>query len=369
MFFRKKPVEPVITDPHLRDIAHVGNQLVCDILHAWDRRERRLARHKWLWRIFFLALASFFFLSSGERRTVVTGALLHKPLSGIVGGKGTGNVAVIKIEDEIGGDYLGENSSSNTVQYLQESFELAISDKNLAGVVLYINSPGGSANASAQLCRGVKKFRKQNPKLPVIAYVSQSAYSGGYYVAVCAERIIADPEATVANIGVIMRLFNTSRLGNVIGVTENEISTGPRKNAGSQWKKLSRNDRAMIQQSLAGPFDHFLRAVSDGRGIPLETLRKESQKAFGITSGAWFSAEDALKKNLIDEIIPIEDFFETEALFFAQTRKFAEIRYVQYEKREEISSILGKRSTTLARSLVRAIHEEMSRPTMKLRAE
>lgn len=376
-FLKKKPKDtpadttlPPSGPVTARDVEMIGSKLI----EHWFTFERRRARKKMFRQmtafLLFVALVFFMLSGSGDKRVVLNHTSLDKPFAGVSGGKGTGLVAVIKISGEISGDYLGENAPENTVRVLRESFEQALSEKKLAGVLLLIDSPGGGAAASAQLYRLTKRFRKEHPDVPVVAYVSEGAYSGGYYLALGAERIIVDPEANVANIGVIQRLFNTSKLGNAIGVTEDEISTGPRKNAGSQWRELSPADRKMMSRSVDGKFQNFLRAVSDSRKIPLEDLVRESKEAQGRTSGAWFSAEDALAGKLVDEIIPVENFFEHEAPVFAEKKKFAEIEYVSFEKNgDAISESVKKTSHSLAAGVLRAIKQEALQSSKSIRAE
>lgn len=354
----------------VRDVEAVGSRL----MEHWFVLEKKRVRNKLLRRfialLVFGVLAFFIFSGSDKDRVVLNHTSLDKPFVGVVGGKGTGLVAVIKISGGIDGDYLGDNSPENTVRVLRESFVQAENEKKLAGVVLLIDSHGGGANASAQLYRLTKRFRKAHPDIPVIAYVSQGAFSGGYYAALGAERIIVDPEATVANIGVIQRLFNTSKLGDAIGVTENEVATGPRKNTGSQWRELSREDRRMMSRASHTTFLHFLEAVSESRGIPIETLLREAKEAQGRTSGAWFSSTDALKGKLVDEIIPVEDFFEHEAPAFAAKKKFAEIEYVSLEKdAATLTNSITKSGQALAAGLFRALKQEAVQSSKSIRAE
>ena len=377
-YLKRKPQEPshgaASLDPSrpvtVRDLETVGSTLI----EHWYALEKKRERNRSIRRLIVLGLfvAGVFFVlnGSGDDRVVLNHTSLDKPFAGVSGGKGTGRVAVIKISGGIDGDYLGDNSPENTVRVLRESFVQAEGEKKLAGVLLLIDSPGGGANASAQLYRLTKRFRKAHPDIPVLAYVSQGAYSGGYYAALGAERIIVDPEAVVANIGIIQRLFNTSVLGNTIGVTENEVATGPRKNAGSQWRELSREDRRMMSRASHTAFLHFLEAVSDSRGIPVETLLREATQAQGRTSGAWFSSTDALAGKLVDEIIPIEDFFEHAAPAFAEKKKFSEIEYVSFEKdTDTISGAVSKSAQALAGGMLRSLKHEALRNGKSIRAE
>lgn len=372
---RKPPVARLNTARPSRpatvhDVQAIGSQL----MEHWYALERKRARKKMLrWLGAFAVLGALVFyvmIWSDNDRVVLNHTSLDKPFVGVPGGKGTGLVAVMRISGSIDGDYLGDNSPENTVRVLRESFVQAEGQKNLAGVLLLIDSPGGGAAASAQLYRLTKRFRNSHPDIPVVAYISQSAYSGGYWAALGAEKIIADPVAVVANIGVIQRFFNTSKLGDAIGVTEEEVSTGPRKNAGSQWRNLSPDDRTMMSRAAQGFFEHFLENMSDSREIPIEILMREASEAQGSTSGAWFSAKDALARKLVNEIIPVEDFLEHEAPKFAAKKKFAEIDYVSLEKdKNEITDSIKKSSQAVAAGLLRALKQEAAQSSKSIRAE
>lgn len=366
--------DPSMPDPARPATVHDIEAIGITIVERCFALERKRTRNKFLQRfaalLVFAALVMFMLSGSGNDRVVLNHTLLDKPFVGVTGGKGTGLVAVIKISGTIAGSYHGDNSPDNTVRVLRESFVQAENEKNLAGVVLLVDSFGGGAASSALLYRLGKKFRKAHPDIPVVAYVEQDAYSGGYYAALGAERIVVDPEATLGNIGVIQRFFNTSKLGDTIGVTEHEVATGPRKGVGGQWREFTPDDKVMMQRSVDALFHHFLEAVHESRGIPFDTLVREAKEAQGRPSGAWFSSTDALAGKLADEIVPVEDFFEYEAPKFATKKNFAAIEYVSLEKDQNaFAKSLKKSGQALATGILRALKQEASGGIQSLRAE
>lgn len=255
------------------------------------------------------------------------------PLSG---NSGVGHVAIIPVIGDIDGDLLAPPGFENTTLYLKDALELVESKKDVAAVILYITSNGGGAVASAQSYRVIKEF-KAKTKIPVYSYVPDHAYSGGYYIALGGDKIIMDPEASLGNIGVIMRLFNTSKLGSWVGVGEEEVSTGPRKNTGSQWKPMSAGDRAMLQHEVDQAFKRFAGVVSESRKIPMETLMKESKEPMGRTSGAWFGSEDAVALQLADKAQTIQELYADIAKDAdAQKRGWKRIEFVRYDKKMQL---------------------------------
>lgn len=254
----------------------------------------------------------------------------------LAGSSGVGHVAIIPIIGDIDGDLLAPPGFENTTLYLKDALELVETKKDVAAVILYITSNGGGAVASAQSYRVIKEF-KAKTKIPVYSYVPDHAYSGGYYIALGGDKIIMDPEASVGNIGVIMRMFNTSKLGSWVGVGEEEISTGPRKNTGSQWKPMSAGDRAMLQHEVDQAFKRFAGVVSESRKIPMETLMKESKEPMGRTSGAWFDSEDAVALQLADKALTIQELYADIAKDAdAQKRGWKRIEFVRYDKKMKL---------------------------------
>lgn len=273
------------------------------------------------------------------------------PVAGAaMGATRTGHIAVIKVTDGIGGMLHGEPSAANTPLYLQTAFAAAESDPDLAGVVLEINSYGGSAAASEESYRIVKAARERlaKKKIKVIAHTSLAALSGGYYIAmgVGHGNFFADPCATVGSIGVIMSLFNTEKLGELLGITENIIKTGPLKSVGAQWEKLTPEQRANLQESVDDSFELFLQAVSEGRGIDMATLRRESQLPAGSTNGGMFSAKRGLERKLIDGIVPVEDLYKIQAGKMSDREKFNRVEFIEYKARidpmEKLTKGVGK---------------------------
>ena len=290
----------------------------------------------------------------------------------VAGSGGRGSIAFIPIRDGIGGGLYDPPSPENSVLYLAEALDVAKKITSLAGVMLYINSGGGGAVASAQSCRLVKEFRAQM-KLPVVAFVDNSAYSGGYYIAACADRIIADPDAGVGSIGVIMSFFNTHELGSLLGMMENNITTGVHKDAGSKWKKKNEFDQEMMRRSMNPMFRNFLKEVSSGRGIPLADLEKETQAFMGRSSGAWFSAEDALAKKLIDGEMTGEELFRKFAKDLITEKGYSEIELLRFERQVAPEEKKAKENAlyarTLAREILPEVLREFSRSRRELRAE
>ncbi|MGH8568798.1 MAG: S49 family peptidase, partial [Gammaproteobacteria bacterium] len=164
-------------------------KLVSDLLSAAVTEQRRARR----WGIFFKSLLAVYLvtllvlsLSNGQLLTSLSGA---------------GHTALIDIEGVVGSD--PEASADNVVTGLREAFE----DARTKGVILRINSPGGSAVHAGYINDEVYRLRAKYPDVPVYAVITDACASGGYYIAVAANRIFADKASLVGSIGVAMRSF------------------------------------------------------------------------------------------------------------------------------------------------------------------
>ncbi|MDO8520943.1 MAG: S49 family peptidase [bacterium] len=322
-------------------------------------------------------LLSFFFAGDPDGKppidkTPIVG-VSFPVIGALPGATRTGHIAAIKLSGGIDGTLHGEPLASNTPLYLQTAFAVAEADPDLAGVILEIDSPGGGVSASEQSYRIVKaaKARLEKRKIKVIAYTSLGAYSGGYYIAmgVGHGNFFADPGASVANIGVIMSMYNTAVLGELLGITENIVKTGPIKSTGAQWEKLTPEQRAMLQESVDDSFKLFLGAVSESRDIDLSTLVRESQLPVGRTNGAWFSARRALEKKLIDGIVPVEDLYKAQASALPDRGQFKNVEFVEFQPRlstfEKLTSGTGK----AVGAFLRYMTSEMNHRDAPLRSE
>ncbi|WP_258084675.1 signal peptide peptidase SppA [Thermococcus thermotolerans] len=167
--------------------------------------------------------------------------------------------------------------------------EIAKND-SIAGVVLWIESPGGYVGPVREIYSTVRKL---NLVKPVVAYTGGIAASGGYYIAAGAEKIIADPLAEVGSIGVIYVHYNLQQNYESNGIKVEVFKTGPYKDMGAEWRGLTDEERAMITEMVDTYFQGFLQAVSNGRGMSINETKKYA------TGRTWFAMN--VTGSLVDE--------------------------------------------------------------------
>lgn len=205
-------------------------------------------------------------------------------------GKGSGDrVAVIFASGEItSGKGSDEVIGSDRIA---EAIRKARLDKKVKAVVLRINSPGGSAMASDVMWREVMLTKKVKP---IIASMSDVAASGGYYMAMGCNKIVAQPTTITGSIGVFGMMFNTQKLlNNKLGVTMDGVKTGEFSDLGNMTRPLTAYERKVIQQSVEKIYGEFTSKAAEGRHMKVEDLR-------AVASGRVWSGVEAKEKGLVD---------------------------------------------------------------------
>jgi protease-4 len=181
----------------------------------------------------------------------------------------------------------------------------AEADKNVKGIVIENDSPGGTVTASDEIHHRIMEFKKARPGVPVVASMGSLAASGGYYIACAADYVFAQPSTMTGNIGVLFPRYNVSRLADKWGIEETTLaSTGaPYKNAGSMFKPEKPEDNAYFQDIIDKSFAQFKAVVQAGRGPKL------SKSLDQIANGQIYLAPDALALGLVDKIGYIDDAY------------------------------------------------------------
>lgn len=178
---------------------------------------------------------------------------------------------------------------SSVSQSLQEAFE----DERTKGVVLRINSPGGSAVQSAMVYDEIKRLKKQYPSIPVYAVIQDLGASGGYYIAAAADKIYANRSSLVGSIGVRMDSFGVVEAARKLGIESRLVTAGEHKAILDPFQPVSAAEQVHLKQMLASTHKQFINAVKEGRGERL----KDSPDIF---SGLFWTGEDAQALGLID---------------------------------------------------------------------
>jgi protease-4 len=191
------------------------------------------------------------------------------------------------------------SSGANPVALFHERLNAAAQDKKVKAVVLRINSPGGGVTASDIMYQDLLRFREKTGK-PVVACLMDVAASGGYYLAMGADQVIAHPTTVTGSIGVIMSLYNTSELFRLIGVKSDPIKSGPNKDLGNPARPMTPEERAILQKMVDSFYCRFVDVVVQGRKMPEEQV-------LPLADGRVYSGSEAHKLGLVDQVGYLED--------------------------------------------------------------
>lgn len=222
----------------------------------------------------------------------------------VIEGKGPGKVLLMDIsgvltyEKEDRGDRLKEHV--NLVARVKEELGKAARDKEVRALILRINSPGGTVNASDLLYHEIMQFKKKR-KVKVVACFLGMATSGGYYVAAAADHIVAQPTTLTGSIGVIALKFNVQGLMEKVGVEEESIKSGDKKDIWSPFRPATSEERKILKSIIDEYQGRFLAVVREGRA------KMTKADVAIISDGRVFSGPQAMELNLVDQLGYLND--------------------------------------------------------------
>jgi len=246
-------------------------------------------------------------------------------------------VGVIPIEGIIG----------NSGEIIDQINEFADSN-GIRAVVLRIDTPGGSVAPSQEIYQAVRELRK---KKKVVVSMGSVAASGGYLIAVAADRIVANPGTITGSISAVMHYANVEELLKKVGIRSSAIKSGKFKDIGSPVREMTAEERSLIQGIVDDIYDQFIRTVSENRKIPLS-------KIIRLADGRVFTGRQAKELGLIDDLGGLQD-----AVLLAG-------RLSGIKGKPEIVHGMKKKTTLwryLMQNMTSAVSEEIRRNSAELR--
>ena len=244
-------------------------------------KEQRRAR---LWGIFF-KLLTFAYLS------LILLMAIDWRGDGVTGGKK--HTAMVEVNGLIA---PGTDASAERIT---SALQAAFKDKNTQGVVVRINSPGGSPVQAQTIYDEMKRLRNLNPNIPIYAVVEDVCASGGYFVAAAADRIYVGKASIIGSIGVLMNGFGFTGLMEKLGVERRLITAGENKGMLDPFSPLDEKDKAHVKDMMGDIHQQFVSVVKEGRGKRL----KESPEIF---SGLIWTGQKSIDLGLADAVGSLE---------------------------------------------------------------
>src|SRR3972149_6153719 len=197
--------------------------------------------------------------------------------------------ALVDISGVIAAD--SQASADNIISGLRAAYR----NRNIAGIILRIDSPGGSPVQAGYVYDEIKRLRKIHPETPLYAVIVDTCASGGYYIAVAADKIFADKASLVGSIGVIMSGFGYVEAMDKLGIERRLLHAGDNKGFMDSFSPLSEQDRQHADALLDGIYQQFMGVVKEGRG---DRLKDDAI----IFSGLVWTGEQSLELGLVDEL-------------------------------------------------------------------
>ncbi|MDA1107040.1 MAG: S49 family peptidase [Proteobacteria bacterium] len=247
------------------------------VLFATLQEQRRTRR----WGIFFKLLFFVYLLSL---------LLIYLPEDLFSGSIALGkHTALVEVEGVIA------DNSNASADHVITGLRAAFKDTNTAGIILRINSPGGSPVQAGYINDEIVRLRAKYPKVPLYAVITDVCASGGYYVAAAADKIYADKASIVGSIGVLMDGFGFVGTMEKLGVERRLLAAGDHKGFLDPFSPVKTEDVAHVEGMLKDIHRQFIATVKKGRGTRL----KESDTLY---SGLVWTGEQSVEMGLVDAL-------------------------------------------------------------------
>jgi protease-4 len=242
-------------------------------------------------------------------------------------GPAKNKIVMVNVQGIIQGGLAGD---------VYRELKAARQDRRVKGIIVRVNSPGGTISGSDQIYKEIGKYRKEENK-PVIAFMQGVAASGGYYASVACEKIVAEPTTITGSIGVISWFVVVQELlEDKLGILPVTIKSGQKKDWPSSFRQPAPEELQYMKDKLITPaYERFVQVVAEGREgtLTMPEIRE-------LADGGIFGAEEAKKEKLIDAIGYLDDAIE-------QVKSLAKIdkaRVVEYRKPFSFADFLSYRS-------------------------
>lgn len=261
----------------------------------------------------------------------------------VVTGSGADTIALINIdgvivENDPTDSFASFSDSYTSSRRIKKTLQEIERDETVKGVIIRVNSPGGSAAASEEILGDIKRF-KEKKKVPVVSYFTDIAASGGYYVSLASDSIVANPSTITGSIGVIISYLNFQELAQKYGVTNVVYKSGEHKDLLNSFRTPSQEENEIMQEVVDDAYQVFVSRVAEGRKMEISEVQK-------LADGRIYSSQNARDANLLDDVGDFEKAV-------SKTRELAglsEASVIEFGKEGFFDVLLGSVVTNLGRS-------------------
>lgn len=262
-------------------------------------------------------------------------------------------IALIRVEGAISSGRAGAfDTNVAASETLIEQFEQAQADTEVKAILLSVNSPGGGANASDVIYHALKQVDK-----PVVVMMGDMAASGGYYVSMASDWIVANPSSLVGSIGVISEFPNAAGLFDKVGVDFVVITSGPRKDIGSPYREMTAAEKEYWQTIVDEIYANFVEVVAEGRHLSVAEVKP-------LADGGIFTGEQALAAGLVDQVGYEADAIAKAADLGGIT---GEPRIIEYETPTNIMDLLSQAAAQRSGLDLNSLLTDLTLPSLSMK--
>jgi protease-4 len=213
----------------------------------------------------------------------------------------------------------------------------AARDSQVKAIVLRVNSPGGSVIGSDEIYHALKESGK-----PVIAVMGELAASGGYYVSMAAEHIVAHPDTLTGSIGVISEFTNVEGLYEKLGIQSTVVKSGDNKDFGNPTSPFTAEDQKLWQAVIDETYESFVNIIAGNRGMTVAEVKQ-------LADGRIYTGRQALAVKLVDQLGYTQDAIDEAAVRGGIT---GTPRVIEYRRQTPFAELFG---ATVARTVLTAL--------------
>ncbi|MFD1040428.1 signal peptide peptidase SppA [Virgibacillus byunsanensis] len=246
-------------------------------------------------------------------------------------GSGTSKIAVLHLNGVI--QDTTPSSLINTNSYNHKRFldmlDEAAEDRNVNGIILRVNTPGGGVVESAEIHDKIVEVQEEYEK-PVYVSMGNTAASGGYYIAAPADKIIAHNATLTGSIGVIMESFNFAEFADEHGIDFNTIKSGEYKDIMSMSREMTDDERDILQTMIDDMYADFVQVIVDGRSMSEDRVRE-------LGDGRVYTGAQAQEVELVDELGSLNDTIA----MMKEEQELGNAQVIEYERGMGIDQFLG----------------------------
>lgn len=243
-------------------------------------------------------------------------------------------------------------SGTNPVDDLVARLDKAASDPRVKAVVLRINSPGGAVTATDTMYRELRRFREQTGK-PVVASVGEIAASGGYYLALGADRIVAQPTSITGSVGVIIPTVNVSAGLNRIGIVSRSITSGANKDLANPLEPMREGQYAVLREMVDAMYARFRELVLERRTSKDAAAPMDPARADELLDGRVMVGEAAMRAGLVDQLGDVHDAVAAAEQLAGVTRARVVMYHAEGERPRTVYGAMAASATGTASSAAR----------------